>query len=68
MVQIILLSQWFSKKTLIKKTKQKDLVKMVMSKLTCPKWHFGQVGHGGKTTIWKVFLPKILVKMACESI
>jgi len=21
---------------------------MVKSKLTCPKWHFGQVGHGGK--------------------
>jgi hypothetical protein len=21
---------------------------MARSKLTCPKWHFGQVGHGGK--------------------
>jgi hypothetical protein len=21
---------------------------MVESKSTCPKWHFGQVGHGGR--------------------
>jgi len=40
------LSQWFNKKT-----NQKDLVKMVGSKSICPKWHFGQVGHGGKKTI-----------------
>jgi hypothetical protein len=32
---------------------------MVESKSTCPKWHFGQVGHGGKKTIWEVFLTKI---------
>jgi len=43
----------------IEKTNQKDLVKMVESKLTCPKWHFGQVGHGGKKTIWGVFFTKI---------
>jgi len=49
--QIILLSWWFSKKNLVKKTNQKDLVKMVESKSTYPKLHFGQVGHGGKKTI-----------------
>ncbi len=57
--QIIILSRWFSKKNLIKKTNQKDLVKMVGSKSTCPKWDFGQVGHGGKQTIWGVFFTKI---------
>jgi hypothetical protein len=35
-------------KILVKKTNQKDLVKMFESKSICPKWHFGQVGHGGK--------------------
>jgi hypothetical protein len=50
------------KKTPIKNTKQKDLVKMVKSKLTCPKWHFGQVGHGGKKTIGGYFIPIFLVK------
>jgi hypothetical protein len=54
--QIILLSQWFNQKNLVKKTNQKDLVKMVKSEPTCPKWHFDQIGHGGKTTIWGVFL------------
>jgi hypothetical protein len=29
---------------------------MVKSEPTCPKWHFDQIGHGGKTTIWGVFL------------
>jgi hypothetical protein len=33
---------------------------MVGSKTTYPKWHFGQVGHGGKKTIWGVFLTKNL--------
>jgi hypothetical protein len=47
---------------LVKKTNEKDIVKIVGSKSTFPKWHFGQVGHGGKKTIWGVFLPKILVK------
>jgi hypothetical protein len=27
--------------------------------MTCPKWHFGQVGHGGKKTIWGSFFTKI---------
>ncbi len=36
---------------------------MVGSKLTCPKWHFGQVGHGGKKTIrGEGVLLKFLVK------
>ncbi len=35
--QIILLSQWFNKKNLVKKTNQKDLIKMIGSKSTCPK-------------------------------
>jgi len=48
-----------SEKNPVEKTNQKDLIKMVESKLTCPKWHFGQVGHGGKKTIWGVFLTKI---------
>ncbi len=38
-----------------KKTNQNDLVKIVESKLTCPKWHFGQIGHGGKKIIWEFF-------------
>jgi hypothetical protein len=46
--QFVLLSWWFNKKNLVKKTNQKDLVKMVESKLTCPKWHFGQIGLGSK--------------------
>ncbi len=41
--QIILLS-WCS----VKKTNQKEPIKMVGSKTTCPKWHFGHVGHGAK--------------------
>jgi hypothetical protein len=32
---------------------------MVKSKSTCPKWHFGQVGHGEKKTIWGVFFIEI---------
>jgi hypothetical protein len=50
----------FSKKNLVKKTKQKDLVKIVGCKSICPKWHFGQVGHGGKKTVGGVFLVEIL--------
>jgi hypothetical protein len=46
--QIILMLWWFSKKNPIKMTNQKDLVKIVGSELTCPKLHFGQIGHGGK--------------------
>jgi hypothetical protein len=55
--QIILLSQWFNKKT-----NQKDLIKMVESKLTFRKWHFGQVGHEGKRTIWGVFFKQFFDK------
>jgi hypothetical protein len=43
------------KKTKKKETNQKNLIKMVESKSTCPNWHFGQVGYGGKKTIWGVF-------------
>jgi hypothetical protein len=64
--QIILLSRWFNKKTWgknpIRKINQKDLVKMVRYKMTCPKWHFGQVGHGGKKPYGGCFLLKFLVK------
>jgi hypothetical protein len=42
------------------KTNKKNLVKIVEFKLTCSKWDFDQVGHGGKKTIWGVFLAKIL--------
>jgi hypothetical protein len=52
----LLMSQWFSKKHLVKKTNQKNPFKMVKSKSTCPKC---QVGHGGKKTIWGVFFTKI---------
>jgi hypothetical protein len=47
----------------IKKTNQKDLVKTIGSKSTCPKWYFGQIGHGGKENIYGGFvLLKFLVK------
>ena len=39
----------------IKKTNQKDPIEMIMSKMICLKWHFGQVGNGGKKTIWGFF-------------
>jgi hypothetical protein len=35
---------------------------MVGFKLTYLEWHFCQVGHGGKKTIWGVFLPKFSIK------
>jgi len=35
---------------------------MVESKMTYSEWHFGQVGHGGKNTIWEGFLPKFPLK------
>jgi hypothetical protein len=53
--QIILLSQWFNKKSLVKKLGQKDQPKRPSPKSTFSKWHFGQVGHGGKKTIGRVF-------------
>ncbi len=43
------------KKNLVKKINQENLVKMVGYKWTCPKWHFGQVRHGGKKTIGGFF-------------
>jgi len=64
--QIILSSQWFRKKNLVKKTNQKDLVKMVESKLTCPKWHFGQIGHEGKRTIQGFFFIEIPSQKSCD--
>jgi hypothetical protein len=42
---------WLVKKY-VKKKIGKDLVRMARSKLTCPKWHFGQVEHGDN---WDVF-------------
>jgi hypothetical protein len=42
-----------------KKPTKKDLIKMVKSKTTYPKCHFGQVGHGDKKTIVGVFLTEI---------
>jgi hypothetical protein len=33
---------------------------MVGSKTTYPKWHFGQIRHEDKKTIWGVFFTKIL--------
>jgi hypothetical protein len=47
------------KKNLIKKTNQKNPLQMVGSKLTCSKWHFSQVGHGGKKAIGGGFFTKI---------
>jgi hypothetical protein len=44
---------------LVKQHSKKNLIKTVRSKSTCLKWHFGQVGHGGKKTIWGVFWTKI---------
>jgi hypothetical protein len=36
---------------LIKKIIKKDPIEMIRFKTTCSKWHFGQVGHGGKKPI-----------------
>jgi hypothetical protein len=48
---------------MVEKTNQKDLVITVGSKMTCPKWHFGQVGHWNKKNhTWAFFLLKFLVK------
>jgi hypothetical protein len=60
--QIILFSQWFNKKILSKKKFNKNLTKKIKSKMTHPKWHFGQVGNGDKKTIWGFFLLEFLVK------
>ncbi len=60
--QIILLSWWFNKKNPMKKTNKKDPIKMVRSKLICPKWHFGQVEHWGKKNHMGGFLDQ-----NCES-
>ncbi len=42
-------------------------IKMVKSKMTCPEWHFGEVGHRGKKTYGFFFLSKYLVKMSMIS-
>jgi hypothetical protein len=47
---------------LIKKSSKKNPIKMVGSKSTYPKWHFGQVGHGAKKPYGGFFGPKFLVK------
>jgi hypothetical protein len=43
------------KKNPVKQTNKKDLIKMVGSKSIYPKWHFGQVGYGGKKIIMGIF-------------
>jgi hypothetical protein len=35
---------------------------MVESKMTCPKWHFGQVGQGAKKPYGGFCLPKFVIK------
>jgi hypothetical protein len=66
--QIILFSWWFSEKKLNKKINKKDLIKMVKSKMTYLEWHFGQVRHGGKKTIYMgFFLLKFHIKKAVIS-
>jgi hypothetical protein len=39
---------------------------MVKSKLTCPKCHFGQVGHGAKKPYGGCFFTEILGKKNCD--
>jgi hypothetical protein len=39
---------------------KKNPIKTIESKSTCPEWHFGQFGYGGKKTIWGVFWTKFL--------
>ncbi len=39
---------------------------MVGSKTTCPEWHFGQVGHGNKKTMWGVCFTKIPNQKGCD--
>jgi len=34
---------------------KKTLIKKIMAKSTCPKWHFGQIGQGGKRTKMGVY-------------
>ncbi len=50
-----------------KKANQKNPNKMVGSKTTCPKWHFGQVGHKDKKIIWMVFFTESPNKKAMIS-
>ncbi len=50
------------------KTDQKNLVKMVGSKSTCPKWHFGQVEHDDNwDTFWSIF-PIEKVAFSCSKL
>ncbi len=53
--QIILLSWWFSKKDQRQRPNKNRWVQIDLSKMD-----FGQVGHGGKKTIWGVFFIEIL--------
>jgi hypothetical protein len=53
--QLILLSWWFRRKT-----NKKDVVKTIGSKSISSIWHFCQIGHGGKKTLWKAFFIEIL--------
>ncbi len=65
--QIILFSWWFSEKKLSKKINKKDLIKMVKSKMTYLEWHFGQVRHGGKKTIYMgFFFTEIPCQKGCD--
>jgi hypothetical protein len=45
---------------------QENPFKMVESKSICSKWHFGQVGHGGKKTIPGVFFIEIPSKKSWD--
>jgi hypothetical protein len=41
---------------------------MIRSKMTCPKWHLGQVGHGGQKAKkpYGGFLIEIISKTSCD--
>jgi len=47
-----------SVKKQVKKTNQKNPIKMIEVKMTCPKWHFGQIGQGARKLYGGFFLPK----------
>jgi len=42
---------------------KKTLVKKIVLKSTCPKWHFGQIGQGDKQTKVGVFLTDLKNKI-----
>jgi hypothetical protein len=48
---------------------QKNLVKVDVLNSICPKWHFGQIGQGGKKSIRyfiKLFFLVIFLKNSCN--